>query len=191
MRKIILASKSPRRIRLLKQLGLKFVIDPSDYHEDMSLAMPPRPLAKFLALEKGKAVAKKHRGGIVIAADTFVYLDGKILGKPKDAHDAVRHLKKIGGRFHTVYSGIAVIDVKTGKSLTESEETKVKIKKLSPHEIHAYVATGEPLDKAGAYAIQGLGGALVEEIDGDYFNVIGLPISKLSILLKKFGVQIF
>lgn len=191
MKKIILASKSPRRIRLLKQLGLKFVIDPSEYHEDMTLRMPPRRLAEFLALEKGKAVVKKHRGGIVIAADTFVCLDGRILGKPADEKEASAHLKKIGGRFHTVYSGIAVIDVKTGRHLTASEETKVKIKKLSPREIRAYVATGEPLDKAGAYAIQGLGGALVEEIDGDYFNVIGLPISKLSIVLKKFGVQIF
>lgn len=191
MKKIILASKSPRRIKLLRQLGLKFVIDPSDYHEDMSLPMPPRSLAKYLALEKGRAVVRKHRGGIVIAADTFVYLNGRILGKPVNENEAVHHLKSISGRFHTVYSGIAVIDVKTGRHLTESEETKVKIKKLSPHEIHAYVATGEPLDKAGAYAIQGLGGALVEEIEGDYFNVIGLPISKLSILLKKFGVQIF
>ena len=115
MRKIILASKSPRRVRLLKQLGLKFVVDPSDYHEDMSLAMPPRNLAEFLALEKGKAVLKRHRGGIVIAADTFVWLDGKILGKPADAREAAAHLRNIGGRFHTVYSGIAVIDVKTGR----------------------------------------------------------------------------
>ncbi|MDP8262088.1 MAG: Maf family protein [Candidatus Ancaeobacter aquaticus] len=191
MKKIILASSSPRRKKLLKQLGIPFEIVHSDYVEDMTIRKPRKELAQYLALEKGMAVARKYKNAIIISADTFVCLGKKIIGKPRDGKEAIAHLKALSGRFHTVVSGIAVIDMQAEKHYIATEETRVKIKTLSEKEIKAYVATKEPLDKAGAYAIQGLGGALVEEVDGDYFNVIGLPLSKLSILLKKVGIHIY
>ena len=191
LRKIILASSSPRRKQLLEQLGLAFSVDPSDCPEDLSQKLEPHALARKLALQKALSVASRHAAAVVIAADTFGVLDGRILGKPRDAAGARDMLAALSGRCHSVISGIAVADARNGKNVTASVETQVYFRRLTPAEIDAYVATGEPLDKAGAYAIQGLGAALVERIEGDYFNVVGLPLCALCDLLKDFDIKIF
>ncbi len=189
-RKIILASASPRRKELLALTGLKFEVDPGDYKEDMNLNLSPHELARFLSLEKAKSVAGKYGNAIIIAADTFVIIREQILGKPHTREEARRMLLLLEGRTHSVITGFTVLDTDTGKKLSRSVETKVIFKKLTGLEIDAYIKTKEPLDKAGAYAIQGLGSVLVKRIDGDYFNVIGLPLCALSESLKDFGIQI-
>lgn len=190
-RKIILASTSPRRRGLLQQIGLEFEIIPSKYEEDMTLKLPPHKLAMTLARGKALDVAQRVSKGIVIGADTFIVLDNKILGKPKNKEDAKRMLRKSSGKTQNVYSGVAMIDAKTKKELVGYEVTRIKIRKIDDEEIEKYVATGEPLDKAGALCPQGLGAIFVEKIDGCYSNVIGLPLHCLFKNLKKFGVNIF
>lgn len=189
-RKIILASASQRRKELLALTGLKFKVEPGDYKEDMNLKLSPHELARFLSLEKAKSVAGKYDNAIIIAADTFVIIREQILGKPHTGEEARRMLLLLEGRVHSVITGFTVLDTDTGKKLSRSVETKVTFKKLTGLEIDAYIKTKEPLDKAGAYAIQGLGSVLVKRIDGDYFNVIGLPLCALSESLKDFGIQI-
>ena len=187
-RKIILASASPRRREILGKTGLKFSVDAGDYKEDMDLALKPRQLARFLSSEKARAVAVKYASALVIAADTFIVFQGSLLGKPHTREEARRMLSLLNGRQHSVLTGFTVIDTLTGKKLSRSVETKVFFKKMTGQEIESYVKTGEPLDKAGAYAIQGLGAVLVKKIEGDYFNVMGLPLSSLTEALRKFGV---
>ena len=189
-RKIILASASPRRKEILGKTGLKFSVDAGDYKEDMDLALKPRQLARFLSSEKAKAVAVKYASALVIAADTFIVFQGSLLGKPHTREEARRMLTLLNGRQHSVLTGFTVIDTLTGKKLSRSVETKVFFKKMTGQEIESYVKTGEPLDKAGAYAIQGLGAVLVKKIEGDYFNVMGLPLSSLIGVLRKFGVSV-
>ena len=189
-RKIILASASPRRKEILGKTGLKFSVDAGDYKEDMDLALKPRQLARFLSSEKAKAVAVKYASALVIAADTFIVFQGSLLGKPHTREEARRMLTLLNGRQHSVLTGFTVIDTRTGKKLSRSVETKVFFKKMTGQEIESYVKTGEPLDKAGAYAIQGLGAVLVKKIEGDYFNVMGLPLSSLTGVLRKFGVSV-
>ena len=189
-RKIILASASPRRKEILGKTGLKFSVDAGDYKEDMDLALKPRQLARFLSSEKAKAVAVKYASALVIAADTFIVFQGSLLGKPHTREEARRMLTLLNGRQHSVLTGFTVIDTRTGKKLSRSVETKVIFKKMTGQEIESYVKTGEPLDKAGAYAIQGLGAVLVKKIEGDYFNVMGLPLSSLTGVLRKFGVSV-
>lgn len=189
MKKIILASGSPRRKELLKKLGIKFEVVPSDYEEDMSLKLKPQELAKFLSLEKAKSVAKNYKNAIIISADTFVVFKGKYIGKPHSKIEAKRMLKDISGKSHLVITGFTIMDTKNKKTISKTVETKVYIKKLTPKEINAYAKTKEPLDKAGAYAIQGLGKSIVEKIEGDYSNVVGLPIYALAESLKKFGIK--
>jgi len=190
MRKIILASQSPRRKQLLEQIGLKFEIDPSNYEEDMSLKMEPNKLAEFLSLGKAKDVARRHKDSIIISADTIVAIDGEVFGKPKTSERAKYMLQKLSGRGHSVITGFAIIDTETGKEISKSVETKVYFKNLSEKEIDAYIATGEPLDRGGGYAIQGLAALFVEKIEGDYFNIVGLPILALTTELKNFGINI-
>jgi septum formation protein len=190
MKTIILASASPRRKELLKKTGLKFKVEPSNYEENINAELEPHELAKSLSLEKAKLVAKNHRNALVIAADTFIVFEGKILGKPPTETEAKKMLETISGRQHSVITGFTIIDTETNKALSKSVETKVYIRKLTSSEIDAYVKSKEPLDKAGAYAIQGLGAVIVERIEGDYFNVIGLPLSALTEALKKFGINI-
>lgn len=190
MKTIILASASPRRKELLKRIGLKFKVDPSNYEENISSELEPHELAKSLSLEKAKLVAKKHMNALVIAADTFIVFEGKILGKPRTETEAKEMLETISGRQHSVITGFTIIDTENNKALSKAVETKVYIRKLSSNEIDAYVESKEPLDKAGAYAIQGLGSVIVEKIEGDCFNVIGLPLSALTESLKEFGVHI-
>jgi len=189
-RKIILASASPRRKEILGKTGLKFSVDAGDYKEDMDLALKPRQLARFLSSEKARAVAVKYASALVIAADTFIVFQGSLLGKPHTREEARRMLSLLNGRQHSVLTGFTVIDTLTGKKLSRSVETKVFFKKMTGQEIESYVKTGEPLDKAGAYAIQGLGAVLVKKIEGDYFNVMGLPLSSLIGVLRKFGVSV-
>lgn len=190
MKTIILASASPRRKELLKRIGLKFKVDPSNYEENISSELEPHELAKSLSLEKAKLVAKKHMNALVIAADTFIVFEGKIVGKPRTETEAKEMLETISGRQHSVITGFTIIDTENNKALSKAVETKVYIRKLSSNEIDAYVESKEPLDKAGAYAIQGLGSVIVEKIEGDYFNVIGLPLGALTESLKEFGVHI-
>jgi len=189
-RTIILASASPRRKELLELTGLQFKIDPADHKEDMNLPISPHELARFLSLEKARSVAGKYDDAIIIAADTFVVMKEKILGKPHTTEEASRMLMLLNGSTHSVITGFTIIDTDTGKSLSRSVETRVTFKKLTMKETDAYVKTKEPLDKAGAYAIQGLGSVFVKRIEGDHFNVIGLPLCALVESLKEFGIQI-
>ncbi|MBI5100429.1 MAG: septum formation inhibitor Maf [Nitrospirae bacterium] len=189
-RRLILASGSPRRKELLELAGLKFRVVTSDYIEDMTLPMKPGKLAEFLSGQKADSVAAGHPDVIVIAADTFIEFEGTILGKPHTNREAKRMLKRLSGRRHEVITGYTIVDTATNHRISRSVTTKVWFRDLSDGEIDAYVKSGEPLDKAGAYAIQGLGALLVEKISGDYFNVIGLPLSSVAQDLKKFGVTV-
>jgi septum formation protein len=190
MKRIILASASPRREELLEKIGLKFEVEPSNYEEDMRSKSSPDELAKSISLEKAKIVARRHRNAIVIAADTFIVFRGKIMGKPNTEAEAREMLVTLRGKSHSVITGFTILDTDRNKVLTKSVETIIHIKNLTPEEIDAYVKSKEPLDKAGAYAIQGLGSVIVERIEGDYFNVMGLPLSALAEGLKEFGVHI-
>ena len=190
MKPIILASTSTRRQELLQKIGLKFQAVASDYEEDMSLKLKPKALAKKLSLGKAVAVAAKHPNHLIIAADTFIALKDRLLGKSHTAPQAIKMLKHISGKTISVITGFTIIDTASGKKISQAIETKVLIKKLSPAEINGYVKTKEPLDKAGAFGIQGLGAVIVKRIDGDFYNVMGLPLYDLSEALKKFGIDI-
>ena len=190
MKRIILASASPRRKELLEKLGLRFEVEPSNYEEYTPSGLEPHELARRISREKAKAVASKHEDAIVIAADTFIVFGKRILGKPHTAIEAREMLKTLSGQSHSVVTGFSIIDAGTNRTLSQSVETKVYIKKLTQVEIDVYVKSKEPLDKAGAYAIQGLGAVFVEKIEGDYFNVIGLPLSALTEALKEFGIKV-
>jgi septum formation protein len=190
IKEIVLASASPRRKELLELIGLQFKIDPGDYKENMNLKLSPHELARALSLEKAKSVAGKYNNAIIIAADTFVIIRGQLLGKPHTEDEARRMLVLLDGATHLVITGFTILDTDTGKKISRSVETKVTFKNLTEKEIDAYVKTKEPLDKAGAYAIQGLGSILVKRIEGDYFNVIGLPLCPLVECLEKFGVRL-
>jgi len=190
MRKIVLASASPRRKEILKLTGLKFIVCKSNYEEDLSLSLSPRRLARFLSLKKAETVAHKYRNSIIIAADTFIDFQRKVLGKPQNEKAATKMLRLLNGKSHSVITGFTIIDTCNSKILSRSVVTKVYFKKLSKQEITAYVESKEPLGKAGAYAIQGLGSVFIDKIDGDFFNVMGLPLSALTQSLKEFGVYI-
>lgn len=189
-RRIILASSSPRRREILGKTGLSFEVDPGDYEEDMSLGLEPHRLARFLSAEKVRSIAGKYADALVIAADTFIVLRGALLGKPRTPDEARRMLMALNGKEHSVITGVTVLDTATGKKVTLSEETRVFFRRLSADEIDDYVRSGEPLDKAGAYAIQGLGAVLVKRIEGDYLNVVGLPLARLVSVLQRFGVKV-
>jgi septum formation protein len=189
-RTIVLASSSPRRRELLERLGLKIVVDPSEIPEEHRSTMQPALLARDLSLRKAKLVASRHPNSVVIAADTFGVFRGIIMGKPESPTHAARMLALMSGDSHQVVTGFTIIDTAMGKTVTDSVITKVHFRSLTKKEIEAYVSTGEPLDKAGAYAIQGLGALLVDRIEGDFYNVIGLPLSRLTEILKEFGVHV-
>lgn len=195
-KKFILASGSPRRREILTMLGLDFEVDVPEVDEGRisSHGVTPDIYVQELAFLKAMTAAKAHlkdRGSYIIAADTIVCLDGDILGKPGDEEQAANMLARLSGRPHTVYTGICVVRMEDGKSECRAEETKVTFKKLSPEIIERYIRTGEPMDKAGAYGIQGLGSVLVEKIEGDFFNVMGLPSALLAELMaEEFGIYI-
>lgn len=190
MKSIILASGSPRRSMLLKQLGLKFAVDPSNIEEKIDCKLPPHDLARSLSLQKAEKIATKYTNAIVIASDTFIVINGEILGKANTRKEAQKMLEKINGKSHLVITGFTIIDTDTKRIVSGSAATKVFIKKLTEEQINNYIDSGEPLGKAGAYAIQGIGAIIVEKIEGDYFNVVGLPLSVLTVELEKFGVSI-
>ena len=173
----------------MQEIGLKFDVIPSQVAEGGISAGRPEELVMLLAHAKAADVAKRLKAGIVIGADTIVVADGQVLGKPVDSADAAKMLRALSGREHQVYSGVAVIDAANGRSLTDYEVTAVKFRQLSEAALQRYVATGEPMDKAGAYAIQGLGSLLVTGICGDYNCVVGLPLGKLAVMLSEFGVH--
>jgi len=188
--KIILASASPRRKQLLSKLGLEFDVRPSNIEEDVEIETDFGTFVKMLAYKKAKDVAKQYCCGIILGADTIVVVDGEILGKPQNGDDAKKMLEKLNGKWHLVYTGLALIDVKQKKCIKEFEESKVKFRELTMQQIENYIKTGEPFGKAGAYAIQGIGSLLVEKIDGCYYNIVGLPLVKLSKMLSAFGINI-
>jgi len=190
MRKIILASRSPRRRELFKILDLPFVTEESDYEEDLTKKLTPKQLAVTMSRGKARAVAKNKKDAIVIAADTLISFQNKILGKPHSRKHAFVMLSKMSGKVHSVITGYTIIDTKTKKILSKAIETKVYFRKLKPQEIKNYIKTDQPLDKAGAYGIQGLGQLLIQKIEGNHSNVVGLPLGALVQSLKKFNVNI-
>jgi septum formation protein len=178
---VVLASASPRRVQLLRQTRVEFtVVDPGPDRAWPGEA-EPRHGVRALALDKARRVATKRPAHLIIGADTVVVIRGERLGKPGDAAEAVRMLGRLHGRTHEVWTGVAVIHA--GEQRTLAECTRVQFAKLDAATIRAYVRTGEPLDKAGAYAIQGLAAPFVRRIDGDWCNVVGLPLARLRVLL--------
>jgi septum formation protein len=180
---IILASSSPRRREFLRQLGILFEVVAPAIDEKPDKGESPARFARRVAVDKARKVAEKvGRNRTVIAADTIVVLGDRILGKPKDAADAKRMLRALSGRWHEVITGVCVMS--RGRVRSFVTGTKVQFKKLNPREINFYVRSGEPMDKAGAYAIQGIGGFMVRGIRGSYSNVVGLPVAELVEVLK-------
>lgn len=180
--RIILASASPRRRDLLQQVGITPEIIPADVEEVITSTQPEQVVME-LSAQKAKAVAGQLAGSgqnvAVLGADTVVAADGRILGKPKDRQEAVQMLELLSGRSHQVYTGVTLVDGNSGKTKTFAEKTLVQVAPLTTQQIEAYVDTGEPMDKAGAYGIQGLFAAYIEGISGDYNNVVGLPVGRV------------
>ena len=183
---LILASRSPRRAELLERMGLAYGIDAADVPEDDALGTPEEQVC-MLARRKALAVAHRHPGAWVLGADTLVYCD-RVLGKPSDGEEAVQMLRHLSNRWHSVHSGICHIDTKTGREAVRHVMTRVRFLPLSEADIRDYVAGGEPMDKAGAYGVQGRAGVFIERIDGCFFNVMGLPIAQLGRLLREFAL---
>jgi septum formation protein len=191
LKRLVLASASPRREELLRQIGLEFDVIPSNADEPVLAYLSPADMAERLALDKALAVAARCSDALVIGADTVVVLDARILGKPEDPAEAREILRTLSGREHQVTTGIAVVDAGTGEARSGRVTTRVRFAPLSKELIDRYVATGEPMDKAGAYGIQGCGTLLVESISGCYTNVVGLPLRRLTELLHEFGYDAY
>jgi len=190
--KIVLASKSPRRKSLLEQIGLRdFEIRESDYEENMNAKPDSVELAKFLAREKAKEVARHYKDAIIIAGDTFTIFNGEFIGKPKNEKDAKWILKNFSGKEHRVISGLAIIDTKSGRTITDFGEAMVRLRTLSDKEISDYVSLGESLEMAGGYGLMNRAAPLIESIEGDFYSVIGLPLNKVYLGLKELGVNIY
>ena len=188
--RIILASQSPRRRELLERMGIsEFEVIPAKAEESALLTrtLTPDQLVEELSRRKCAEVAAAHPEALVIAADTMVAINNRVLGKPRTEEDAARMLAALSGRLHVVYTGVTVSQ--RGKTLTQHEMTSVRFRTLTQADIIRYIATGEPMDKAGAYGIQGYGSVLVEGISGDYYNVMGLPVCRLARMLARFGVD--
>jgi len=183
--RLVLASESPRRAQLLSMLGLRFEIKPARIDEAYPQGEAPAAHAERLAREKASSVARHHPDALVIGSDTVVVIDGQVLGKPQDEEDAVRMLLCLQGREHVVATAVAVAHAAELRSAVE--QVRVRFRAYDAALARAYVATGEPLDKAGAYGIQGYGAVLVERIDGDYFAVMGLAICRLLELIESLG----
>lgn len=187
---LVLASASPRRRELLARLGLPFTVDASDDPETVDPDLPPERLVMAFAERKARAVAACHPAGLVIGADTEVALHGRVFGKPAGDADAARMLRALSGRAHEVWTGLVVLDAATGRIERHAVPSIVRFLELSDAEIAAYAATGEGRDKAGAYAIQGGGSALVEAIHGCWTNIVGLPLCETADLLRRYGVVV-
>jgi septum formation protein len=192
MHQIILASASPRRKELLRQLiGNNFLVYPSSYEEPPYPDLSHEELLLKHSVEKARSVAKHLDVGLVISADTSVIFNGEILGKPQSPEKAEEMLTRLSGQRFKVITGLTVLDLSTGREISESETTFVWMAKISKEQISAYIRTGEPLDKAGAFAAQGKGAVFIERIEGDFFNVVGLPLFKLGKIMESFDVSIF
>ena len=185
--RVILASASPRRRDLLTMIGITHEVIPADVDETYGAGEVPRAHAERLAREKASVLAARAPDAVIIAADTIVVVDGDVLGKPRDADEAARMLRRLAGRTHTVFTAVAV--ARGAKLLSGVEEVGVTFRPLDDATITSYVATREPMDKAGAYGIQGYGAAIVERIDGDYFAVMGLAIGRMLALLRELGFR--
>jgi len=190
MKNIILASSSPRRQQILKELCLNFTVSPPVDFEEKLNGAEPEALVCENALGKAREVARLHTDSIIIGCDTLIIINYEIFGKPLTSEKAYVMLRKLSGNYHSVLSGLAVIDTKKNKELVECEKTEVKFKDLSESEIRDYVESGEPLDKAGAYGIQGCGEKFVEEVKGSYSSVIGLPKELLVRFLSELRVKL-
>jgi septum formation protein len=188
--KIVLASASPRRKELLEKIGLEFEVDPGNHAEQLRPTSDPHALAREISLKKASVIAGKYPEALIIAADTFIVFGDIILGKPENKTTARKMLTTLNGKSHVVITGFSIIDTKSGKAVSLSTGTTVYMKELSPQEINAYIESQEPLGKAGAYAIQGIGAVIIDRIEGDYFNVVGLPLAALTESLKEFGVYV-
>ena len=185
--RIILASASPRRAELLRQIRVEFELLPGQVEERPHPDEAPGDYITRIARAKVIGTARKHDAGLVIGADTIVVLDGRLMGKPEDEKAAERMLTQLSGRWHAVMTGVALYDIETRAEVADYDKTLVKFARLTEREIEWYIATGEPMDKAGAYGIQGLGGLFVEEIAGNYYNVVGLPIPLVYRLARRLG----
>ena len=183
---IILASASPRRQELLKNAGIEFTVQPSDIPEIPRAGESPRAFGERMALEKARAIQAQAKGCVILAADTVVAVGGEILGKPEDAADAARMLRLLSNRTHQVITAVCLLAAEFED--VQSETTAVHFNAMSETEIAEYVATGEPMDKAGAYAIQGLASRWISEIEGDYYNVVGLPVDLVWRMLHEHKV---
>lgn len=194
-RRIILASTSPRRRELVASLHIPFEVVPSHADETTPEGLAPELIVTELAKRKADAVhqtlSDSNRNGVIVGSDTIVVRDDVVLGKPKNEEEAASMLRSLQGRSHKVYTGVACVDSLTGTSLVDYRQTVVTMRALSEEEIAAYAASGEGLDKAGAYAIQGLGATIVTGIEGCYFNVVGLPLSLLAEMLASFKMNVF
>ena len=182
---IVLASQSPRRAELIARLGLDFDVQPADIDESYRPGETPPAHAERLAREKAETIARTHPHALVVGSDTIVVIDGDVLGKPKSREHAVEMLMRLSGRDHEVCTGVAV--AMDGRVESGLERVRVRFRRLDRRACDEYVATGEPMDKAGAYGIQGFGSAIVESIDGDYFAVMGLPVVRMLGLIERFG----
>jgi len=188
IKKLILASQSPRRKYLLEQAGISFDVEPADIEEKMIDSESPEAYVKRLSREKARFIGAKHPKTWILGADTVVVIDGKLLEKPDSMDHAVAMLKSLSNRTHTVYTGFTLCCINSNKTITQAVATEVKFKELTDQEISWYVNTDEPFDKAGAYAIQGLGTFLVKSIKGSYTNVVGLPVCEVIELLLAQGI---
>lgn len=190
MKELILASASPRRSELLKQLGLDFQVVVCNQEEKTPPGLEPFEVVELLAKMKANTVSESLSDGIVIGADTVVVWRGQVLGKPSSAQEAEEMLSKLQGNAHEVYTGVALVDAVSRRCEVGHEITRVIFRPVEMDEIQRYIATGEPMDKAGAYAVQGIGAVFIERIEGCYTNVVGLPLARLAKMLKQFGYSV-
>lgn len=185
--RFVLASASPRRKELLKNAGYEYEVCPADIDETMPEGVEPEVACEILARKKAQAVLEENPDAVVLGSDTIVVLGNKILGKPENEGDARVMLKALSGRVHQVYTGLCVCS--KDKTLSLVSEADVRFYELSDEIIDAYIKTGEPMDKAGAYGIQAIGSMLVKSIEGDYFTIVGLPVAKAARMLSEFGIE--
>jgi septum formation protein len=190
LRKIILASGSPRRKAMLDLFKLKYECISAEINEEIYPHENAREAARRIARNKAEFVCKGLNTGLVISADTVVVCNGQILGKPTNYEDAYNKLKILSGKVHEVITAVCVVDAETGKYELQDETSKVYFRNISDEEIKAYIASGEPMDKAGAYAIQGMAAVFVEKIEGCYYNIVGMPVKNLYVMLNKQGVNL-
>ena len=190
MKRIILASTSPRRKELLESIGLNFEVVPAKYDEDMIGHVDPEKVVRTFSYEKAASLKSDFPDALIIGADTIVYIDGTVYGKPQTKEQAHEMLASLSGKIHTVYTGYTILDTASAKYVTEVVKTEIKLATLSDKEIETYYIKVPPLDKAGGYAIQGYGAIFTEWIKGEYSNVVGLPLCSFTSSLKEFGIEL-